>query len=114
MILIALALLFQSPLLAAQNRVAGTYQCAAFHAGKIFLPCKSMKLYLDKKGTYRLAGESGTYRVLGKSIVLSESRIRRPGRLLGRDEILFQYEYRGSRHTVLFRREELPKGWSRA
>jgi hypothetical protein len=96
---------------AAPNQIAGNYQCAAFHAGKIFLPCDKMQLHLTTNGTYQLAGESGSYRVAGNSVFLSKSGNSRRARLLGRDEIVFEYFYHGSKHTVFFKRAALPRGW---
>lgn len=59
-------------------------------------------LVLNSDGSYRMSSERGTYAVKGGKLLLSESKIRGPGRLEGGNRIVFEYDYRGMRHTVTY------------
>lgn len=93
-------------LLAQGSSVAGTYRCRSFNVGGAGRRCTSPPLVLHPDGTYQMSSERGTYTVEGDQVILSESKIRGPGRLQGGNEIVFEYEYRGLRHTVAYMRQE--------
>ena len=110
-VLIVGGLLLSCPSLRAQPRIAGTYRCASIRVAKQSLPCSSPPLTLYADGSYQIWAERGTYTVMGRFLVLSESKKRGPGRLRRGREIVFEYYYRGQKHTVTFRpRERVPPG----
>ena len=104
-LLLSLGALLFCPSLRAQTRIAGTYRCTSTQVGRRTGPCSSPPLVLYADGSYRIWGEEGTYTVRGHWVFLSESKKRGPGRLQRGREIIFQYTYRGKKHTVKFRRE---------
>lgn len=57
---------------------------------------------LRTDGTYQVSSERGTYSVKNDQIILSESKIRGPGRLQNGNQIVFEYEYNGWKHTVTY------------
>jgi hypothetical protein len=95
-----------STLLAQRESIAGTYRCWSFNVGGAGRRCTSPPIVLHPDGTYEISSEWGTYSVLGDQVVLSESKIRGPGRLQGGNQIVFEYEYRGLPHTVTYVRQE--------
>jgi hypothetical protein len=99
------ALLLASPSARAHGKIVGTYRCASAQVGKRMGQCVSPPLILHADGRYHIWGEQGTYKIRGRWLYLSESKKRGPGRLCHSREIIFQYSYRGQRHTVKFRRE---------
>ena len=99
------ALLLATPSAQAQAKIVGTYRCASAQVGKRTGQCISPPLILHADGRYHIWGEQGTYKIRGRWLYLSESKKRGPGRLCHGREIIFQYSYRGQRHTIKFRRE---------
>ena len=104
-LLLSLGALLLCPSLRAQTRLVGTYRCTSTQVGRRTGLCGSPPLILYADGSYRIWGEEGTYTVRGHWLILSESKKRGAGRLRRGREIVFQYTYRGKRHTVKFRRE---------
>jgi hypothetical protein len=102
------------PVFAGKNdsaTVAGVYRCWHFNVGGAGKRCTSPPLELRADGTYRMSSERGTYTIQRDRIVLSESKIRGPGRMLGGDKIVFEYTYKGLAHTVTYLRQ--PPGTAR-
>jgi len=98
-------LLHATPSARAQAKIVGTYRCASAQVGKRTGQCISPPLILHADGRYHIWGEQGTYKIRGRWLYLSESKKRGPGRLCRGRQIIFQYSYRGQRHTIKFRRE---------
>jgi hypothetical protein len=79
--------------------IAGTYRCASFNVGGRGGRCTSPPLILRGDGTYQISGEKGRYGVKNGLLVLSASKVRGPGQILG-NEIMFEYRYAGLLQTV--------------
>lgn len=63
-------------------------------------------IVLKEDGKYEMSKEKGTWKVQGDTVVLSESKIRGPGKILeGGMQIRFEYEYNNSRHIITYLRE---------
>jgi hypothetical protein len=93
------------PARAAGSSIAGTYRCASQNAGGIGRKCTSPPLILGTDGKYQISSEHGTYYVSGGRLYLSESRLRGSGKI-GANQLVFEYSYRGSAQTVIYRREQ--------
>lgn len=102
--LAVMLLLLGGGLAAAQTtNLAGSYRCASFNVGGRGGRCTSPPLLLRADGSYQVSSEQGRYMVKNGLLVLSASKIRGPGRILG-NEIVFQYRYAGLLQTVTYRR----------
>ena len=104
--LLSIGMVLVCPSLRAQAQIAGTYRCTSAQVGGRSGRCSSPPLILYADGTYRIWGEEGRYRIRGHWIIFSESKKRGPGRLRHGREIVFEYTYRGNKHTIEFRRED--------
>jgi len=49
-----------------------------------------------------MSSEKGTYKVQGGSVVLSESKIRGPGKLEAGNHVVFEYDFKGMHHRVTY------------
>lgn len=83
--------------------VAGTYRCWSYNVSGGAGSCRlSPPMILNPDGTYQMSSERGTYTVKGDTIILSESKIRGPGKLQNGNQIVFEYSYKGLNHTVTY------------
>lgn len=67
--------------------------------------CTSPPIKIKKDGTYSMSGEKGTWKVKDGKVILSESKIRGPGRIV-EDKLVFEYAYQGLRYTVTYLRQK--------
>lgn len=86
---------------------AGSYRCWSYNVSgggggncRLFAP-----IVLNKDGTYSVSSEKGTFTVTGDTIVLSESKLRGPGKLIGGTQIRFEYDYNSWHHTITYLKE---------
>lgn len=87
----------------ADYSVAGRYRCWSYNVSGGGGSCRmAPPLVLHQDGTYEMSSERGTYTVEGDRIALSKSAIRGPGRLQNGNQIVFDYNHRGRRHTVTY------------
>jgi hypothetical protein len=66
----------------------------------------SAPLILNAEGTYQIADEKGIYTVREGQLFLSEEIFRGIGRLYPGHQIIFEFEYRGWPHKIVYQREE--------
>ena len=90
---------------AAGSSVAGRYRCWSYNVSGAGKRCTSPPLVLHEDGTYEMSSERGTFQVRGDRLLLSESKIRGAGRLEAGDRIVFEYDYKGWRHTMTYLRQ---------
>ena len=83
-----------------------SFQCASVVVNGRIGRCASPPLVLYPDGKYKIWGEQGTYKIEGNRLELSESRKRGQGRLLPGRQIVFEFNYRGKKHIVTFRRRK--------
>lgn len=100
---VVLLLFSAAPAVAQTAKLAGTYRCASFNVGGRGGRCTGPPLILRADRTYQMSSEKGRYAVSNGRVVLSASKIRGSGHILG-NEIVFQYQYAGLAHTVTYRR----------
>jgi len=100
------SLLCVCPSIRADDNSAGSYHCASLVVNGRSGRCTSPPLVLYPDGKYKIWGEQGTYKIEGNRLELSESRKRGRGRLLPGRQIVFEFTYRGKKHTVTFRRRK--------
>jgi hypothetical protein len=99
---LALLMLCFSQSAAAQS-VTGQYRCWSYNVSGGGGSCRlAPPLAINADGTYQMSSEKGTYKVEGESLVLSESKIRGPGRLEGGNHIVFEYDFKGMHHRVTY------------
>jgi hypothetical protein len=80
----------------------GVYRCLSFNISGGTGSCRmSTPITIHADGTYDESSTHGTWRERGKRITLSESRFRGPGVVAG-NRIVFEYDFRGMRHTVTY------------
>ncbi|MEK7122927.1 MAG: hypothetical protein AAB855_03665 [Patescibacteria group bacterium] len=86
---------------------AGSYRCWSYNVSgggsgdcRLFAP-----IVLNADGTYAISSEKGTYSVSGSTIILSESKLRGPGTLIGGTQIRFEYDYNGWHHVITYLKE---------
>lgn len=86
---------------------AGSYRCWSYNVSgggggncRLFAP-----IVLNADGTYSVSSEKGTYAVTGDTIILSESKLRGPGKLIGGTQIRFEYDYNNWHHTITYLKE---------
>ncbi len=83
--------------------IAGTYRCFSYNISSAGGSCRiTPPLVLNPDGTYQMSSEKGTYKVQDRTVVLSESRIRGPGKLAGGNRIVFEYDLKGQHYTVTY------------
>ncbi len=81
----------------------GTYRCWSYNVSGGAGNCRlAPPIIIEADGTYRESSTTGTYRVTGEGIHFSASSIRGPARLSAKNQITFEYDYRGWRHTVTY------------
>lgn len=85
------------------SSVAGTYRCRSYNVGGAGgrPPVGTPPLVLNADGSYSISSEHGTYTVEGDTLVLSQSKIRGPGKLSG-NQVVFEYDYKGLHHVVTY------------
>ncbi|MBI4252905.1 hypothetical protein HY623_01845 [Candidatus Uhrbacteria bacterium] len=86
---------------------AGSYRCWSYNVSgggggncRLFAP-----IVLNKDGAYTVSSEKGTFTVTGDTIVLSESKLRGPGKLISGTQIRFEYDYNNWHHTITYLKE---------
>lgn len=86
---------------------AGSYRCRSYNVSgggggdcRLFAP-----IVLNSDGTYSVSSEKGTFMVSGDTIVLSESKIRGQGKLIGGTQIRFEYDYNNWHHVITYLKE---------
>lgn len=85
------------------NDLSGTYRCSSYDVSGGSGSCRNMQpIILGTDSTYQMFPERGTYKVDGDRIMLSESPYRGAGQLQNGNQIVFEYEHRGLRHTVVY------------
>ncbi|MBI3897796.1 MAG: hypothetical protein HY308_05790 [Gammaproteobacteria bacterium] len=85
----------------AEAAVAGTYRCASYNVSGGAGSCRNMpRLALNADGSYQYSSTRGRWRVADGKLVLSESKLWGPGKILGHGSIRFEYDYRGWHHVV--------------
>src|SRR5947209_19605522 len=100
------SLLWVCPSIRAGSMSSVSFQCASLVVNGRSGRCTSPPLVLYPDGKYKIWGEQGTYKIEGNRLELSESRKRGRGRLLPGRQIVFEFTYRGKKHTVTFRRRK--------
>src|SRR2546428_1339409 len=103
------SLLCVCPSIRADDISAVSYHCASLVVNGRSGRCTSPPLVLYPDGKYKIWGEQGTYKIEGNRLELSESRKRGRGRLLPGRQIVFEFTYRGKKHTVTVRRRKSPE-----
>lgn len=102
-LLIAMSVLLIPCAAQAGSPVAGRYRCWSYNVSGGGGSCRmAPPLVLHQDGTYEMSSERGTYAVEGDRVALSKSTIRGAGRLQNGNQIVFEYDYRGRRHTVTY------------
>src|ERR1039457_5470609 len=81
--------------------IAGQYRCWSFISGGSG-SCIPLLLVLNSDGTYQMSSEKGTYKVQEGKVVLSESKIRGPGKLAAGNRIVFEYDLNGVHRMVTY------------
>ncbi|MDE3084228.1 MAG: hypothetical protein KGJ37_03275 [Verrucomicrobiota bacterium] len=91
----------------APANLAGTYRCWSYNAGGAGSrpPIGTPPLVLKTDGTYAISSEHGMYTATGGTVVLSASKIRGPGHLVGGNKIVFEYDYKGRHYIVTYLRQ---------
>src|SRR2546427_12635476 len=100
------SLLWVCPSIRAGSMSSVSFQCASLVVNGRSGRCTSPPLVLYPDGKYKIWGEQGTYKIEGNRLELSESRKRGRGRLLPGRQIVFEFNYRGKKHIVTFRRRK--------
>lgn len=81
----------------------GTYRCRSYNVSGGGGSCKlAPPIVIHPDGRYQESSTRGSYRVSGNRVYFSESTIRGPGVVSGQNQITFEYDYRGWRHTVTY------------
>lgn len=79
----------------------GTYRCSSYNVSGAGGSCGNMPpLVLNSDGGYRHSSTRGRWSVSNNKLILSNSQLWGPGKILGRDMVRFEYDYRGLRQTV--------------
>lgn len=79
----------------------GVYRCSSYNVSGGGGSCRNMpRLVLNADGTYQYSSTRGRWSVRNDSLVLSQSTLWGPGKLLGGNTIRFEYDYRGWHHVV--------------
>ena len=86
--------------------MAGVYRCWKYNVGGAGKRCTSPPLILRENGTYKMSSEAGTYKVEKGQVILSESKIRGPGKIADENQITFEYTYKGWKHSVTYLKQE--------
>lgn len=87
--------------------MSGSYRCYSYNVSgggggdcRLFAP-----IILNKNGTYSVSSEKGTYTAQGDVMMLSESKLRGTGKILGGNQLRFEYDYNGWHHTITYLKE---------
>lgn len=99
-----------SGLYAADDFMTGNYRCWMFNVSGAGKRCTSPALVLNKNGKYTMGSEKGTWKYEGGDLILSQSKIRGPGKVqVGRDgmQIIFEYNYRNWAHRVTYLKQDM-------
>ena len=94
----------------ADESMAGTYRCGMFNVSGAGKRCTSPALVLKENGKYTMGSEKGTWKYDEGELVLSESKIRGPGKVqVGANgtRVIFEYSYRGWAHAVTYLRQDM-------
>ncbi len=85
------------------QNMAGTYRCWSYNVQGAGKSCTSPLIVLNKDSSYSMSSEKGTYKVEGDTIILSESKLRGPGKILeDGNQIRFEYDYNNWHHTMTY------------
>lgn len=102
-------LLCSAPFATAQ--APGQYRCWSYNVSGGGGSCKlAPPLVLNPDASYRMSSEQGSYKIRNGSLILSESKIRGPGKLENGNRIMFEYDYNGKHHTVTYLCQECAAG----
>ncbi|MEK7122667.1 MAG: hypothetical protein AAB855_02315 [Patescibacteria group bacterium] len=99
-----------------EQTIIGSYRCWQYNVSGGGGSCRLAPPFtFNADGTYQMSSERGTYTISDNTIILSESQIRGPGEILADgNQIRFEYDYQGQRHTVTYLREGSPSEGSDA
>ncbi|OGA30326.1 MAG: hypothetical protein A3I01_19900 [Betaproteobacteria bacterium RIFCSPLOWO2_02_FULL_65_24] len=87
----------------AQAQAPGQYRCWSYNVSGGGGNCRlAPPLVLNADGTYQVSSEKGRYKVQDGKLVLSESKLRGPGKMEQGNRIVFEYDYNGMHHTVTY------------
>src|SRR3989338_11574468 len=90
--------------------MAGNYRCWMFNVSGAGKRCTSPALVLKENGKYMMGSEKGSWKYEGGALILSESKIRGPGKVqVGGNgmRVIFEYSYRGWSHVVTYLRQDM-------
>jgi len=109
----ALVLAFSVGPAHAQASLSGTYNCVTVEVDGKTHRCKAPSLEMNSDGSYQILAERGTYEILkGNWLVLSASKNHGKARLDGSKEIIFEFESRGRKSKITYRRKyQRPPAW---
>ncbi len=86
-----------------KSPMTGTYRCWSYNVQGAGKSCTSPPIVLNKDGTYLMSSEKGTFAVDGDTIILSESKIRGPGKILeDGNQLRFEYDYNNWHHVITY------------
>ena len=79
----------------------GTYRCSTYNVSGAGGSCSKMQpLVLHPDGSYRYSSTRGEWSVQDGKLLLSNSQFWGAGKIVARDTIRFEYDYRGLHHVV--------------
>lgn len=85
----------------AEGLKAGTYRCPSYNVSGAGGSCSKMPLLVLKPdGTYKYSSTTGRWSIREGKLILSQSKLWGPGKILGQDTVRFEYDYNGRHHTV--------------
>lgn len=80
---------------------SGTYRCSSYNVSGGGGSCRHLSpLKLNADGSYQHSSTRGRWSVRNGKLLLSGSKLWGAGKILGRDTLRFEYDYRGWRHVV--------------
>lgn len=104
-LMLAVALAAAAPVSGARAQAPelqpGTYRCSSYNVSSGGGSCRTMPpLVLRADGSYEYSSTRGRWSVRQGTLLLSQSSLWGPGKILGPDAIRFEYDYRGWHHVV--------------
>lgn len=79
----------------------GNYRCSSYNVSGAGGSCAKMQpLMLRPDGSYQYSSTRGRWSVSDDTLVLSKSDFWGPGKIVGKNTIRFEYDYRGLHHVV--------------
>lgn len=81
----------------------GTYRCRSYNVSGGGGNCATMPpLVLYPDGSYQYSSTRGHWRIHNDSLFLSRSTLWGPGKIIGKNSVRFEYDYRGWHHVLTF------------